>query len=258
MLLESADVVVRVFLAPACAACDVLLDHPLRGAVCTACWQAVSRVGTPTCVRCGDQLPLDGSDDRCVRCRESPPRFVIARSAGRYDGSLRKIVHAFKYERRRALATPLAALMRSAGADLLEGADAVVPVPLHPLRVLRRGFNQADDLAVRLGLPVWRILRRTRSGPPQADLEAGRRLENVAQAFSVRYRFFPVRARRLAVRTVVLVDDVMTTGATLDACSAALVAAGIKEVRALTVARAVAIQPDGPRAPRLRATAPRR
>jgi ComF family protein len=255
MLLHAVEAIVRIFLAPPCAACDVSLDSPFHGAVCAACWQAVARVATPLCARCGDQLPPGGPHDHCVRCRESPPRFVIARSAGRYDGSLRQIIHAFKYERRRALAAPLSALMRAAGADVLDGADAVVPVPLHPLRALRRGFNQADDLAVRLGPRVWRILRRIRAGAPQADLEEERRMENVAHAFSARPRLLPLRR---PPRTVVLVDDVMTTGATLDACSAALLDAGVREVRALTVARAVALQPDLPRSRRHRAAAPRR
>jgi ComF family protein len=169
----------------------------------------------------------------------------MARSAGRYEGALRAIVHAFKYRGCRYLATPLGRRVREGAADLLDGADAVVPVPLHPWRAFRRGFNQSDDLARQLGRPVWRPLVRVRLGPPQAGVPAARRHANVRGAF----RTTPIGpllalghgwTRRLAGRSVVLVDDVMTTGATLDACARVLRAAGVSDVRAVTVARAAA------------------
>lgn len=168
----------------------------------------------------------------------------MARSAGIYDGSLRRIIHAFKYERRRLLAEPLGRLMREAGRDVLAGADAVVPVPLHPIRVWQRGFNQADDLACQLGLPVWRALRRCRHGPPQAALPAAQRHGNVRTAYAPSRRFRH-RSARAHPSIVVLIDDVMTTGATVEACSRVLLEGGVRSVRVLTVARAVA----GPRSP---------
>ena len=250
----AANGLVRTFLAPACAACAAVLDQPLAGAVCDACWRAVVRITPPLCSVCGDALPSDetGFPDLkvkkpgfliCTRCAAEPPHFTMARSAGRYDGPFREIIHAFKYGNRRPLAKPIARLMLSAATELLEGADAIVPVPLHPWRALRRGFNQADDLAVHLGLPVWRALRRTRLRAPQASLAASQRRLNVAGAFSVGPMFGLMNswwARGLEGRTIVLVDDVMTTGATLEACSAALQMAGVRSVRALTAARAVA------------------
>jgi ComF family protein len=140
------------------------------------------------------------------------------------------------------LAEPLGRMMRMAGADLLDGADAVVPVPLHPWRSVRRGFNQADDLARQLGLPVWRVLRRRRYGPPQASLPAFSRRNNLATAYGLS-RTWNLRAHlvgpSLRDRVVVLVDDVMTTGATLNACSRVLLDAGAGSVRALTAARTV-------------------
>ena len=123
--------------------------------------------------------------------------------------------------------------MRQSGQHVLEGADAVVPVPLHAARRRERGFNQADALARHLGLPVLGVLRRTRRTAVQADLPAARRHANVRGAFAVRPR---TDVRGL---TLVLVDDVCTTGATLYACASALVAAGAADVRALTAARAV-------------------
>jgi ComF family protein len=255
---DATNALVRVFLAPGCAACDRTLDRPLHCPVCADCWRAVPALSAPWCVRCGDSLPSwRAVGPLCARCRRSPPRLALARSAGVYDGSLRAIVHAFKYEHCRALARPLAALMTSAGADVLDGADAVVPVPLHPLRAWQRGFNQADDLARALDLPVWRVLRRVHHGPPQATLPAARRHGNVRAAFApIRWGARPLDAR-LHNRTIVLVDDVMTTGATLDACARVLLEAGVRSVRALTAARAVAARPAPPLPPPGRAP-PRR
>lgn len=121
---------------------------------------------------------------------------------------------------------------------MLSGADGVVPVPLHPSRERARGFNQARELARHLGVPLVDVLRRVRRTAAQADLPAARRHANVRGAFT-----YDVRAQRVARLSLVLVDDVSTTGATLNACAAALLAAGVREVRALIAARAVTRQP---------------
>src|SRR5262245_29658793 len=147
MLAASANALVRVFFAPSCAACDGDLTRPLASPVCHACWRSVVRLTPPYCARCGDSIPSWREvSPLCARCRRHAPAYALARSAGRYEGSLRRIIHAFKYDRRRVLARALALLMRDAGLDVLHGADAVVPVPLHPWRFWQRGFNQADDL----------------------------------------------------------------------------------------------------------------
>ena len=235
MLAGAADALVRTFFAPGCAACDGLLDHPLASPVCDGCWALIRPLTPPLCVRCGDTLaPERAAGPECARCRGGPRVLALARSAGAYDGALREILHAFKFHRRRALAAPLAAMVRQAAGDVLASADAVVPVPLHPWRALQRGFNQADDLARLLDLPVRRALWRTRHRPPQASLPASERHANVDAAF----RASPL-SRRLRNRRVVLVDDVMTTGATLEACARVLLDAGVRRVSAVTVARAV-------------------
>ena len=247
---DATNALVRIFLAPGCVACAQTLARPLQCPVCEACWRAVPALSPPWCVRCGDRLSSwRAVGPLCTRCRRRPPRIALARSAGVHDGSLRTIVHAFKYDRCRALARPLARLMAAAGVDVLDGADAVVPVPLHALRAWQRGFNQADDLARELDLPVWRVLKRRRHGPPQATLPAAQRHGNVRSAFALRRERSARRQARLHNRVVVLVDDVMTTGATLEACARVLLDAGVRSVRALTVARAVATRPGPPLPP---------
>ena len=235
----AADAVLVLLLAPGCAACDELLDHPTRGPVCAPCWQSILPLTPPLCDRCGDPLPTWRAVSvpalLCARCRRTP-RFVDrARAVGAYDGALRAIVHAFKYDGRRSLARPLAALMRERGASLLADAACVVPVPLHPSRRRLRGFNQAVDLAGQLGPPLRPVLERVRATATQTGLPAAQRHRNVRDAFAVSRRFESM----LSGLTVVLVDDVCTTGATLESCARALKGAGVGEVRALTAARVV-------------------
>jgi ComF family protein len=149
---------------------------------------------------------------------------------------MKDIIHSLKYEHRRSIAPPLGGLMRKCGAELLRDADVVVPVPLHPRRHYERGFNQAEDLAAYLGPPVKRLLMRVRHTHSQIDLPKHARQENVKDAFA--FRPDP-RSPLPDPCVVVLVDDVSTTGATLEACARVLKNAGVKEVRALTAARVV-------------------
>jgi ComF family protein len=217
-LKSAADALLAVTFGPRCAACTAVLDAPSDGPVCTACWSLVRPLP-----------PYLGA-----RASES---ISCWRAAGEYEGSLREIIHAFKYDERRSLARPLGALMRDASADLLAGAACAVPVPLHPWRRFTRGFNQSADLAAALGLPVVHALWRARATAPQSGLTADARRRNVRRAF----RLSPVLRRNtrealLIDRIVVLVDDVRTTGATLEACAQALTRAGVRDIRALTAA----------------------
>jgi ComF family protein len=131
-------------------------------------------------------------------------------------------------------------MMRISGGHLLTDADMVVPVPLFAWRRLRRGFNQAEDLARQLELPVCRALVRTRRTAPQSGLTAAARRRNVRNAFAIAPWGQRATRLRLEGRTILLVDDVQTTGATLEACATVLMDAGAREVRALTAARAPA------------------
>lgn len=207
------DRVLVTLFDPVCAACRAPLSDQRAGPVCGRCWSAIRR----------------------------PPSSDTARAAGIYEGSLRGIVHALKYGGHTSLAGPLGALMREAAGDWLTDA-VVVPVPLHPWRSFRRGFNQADLLAGHLGCPVWRALRRTRLGRPQAGLSAAERSRNVRQDTYVLRRLWG----RPVPPAVVLVDDVMTTGATAAACGRVLEEAGVRRVRVLTAALAVRVNVGGP------------
>lgn len=208
-----ADGAVAVVLAPVCAACRDPLEEPSRGAICFRCWNAV----VPT-------SPLG--------CCSYPPHIALAAAIGPYEETLKAVVHALKYDRRSTIARHLARRMQAAGGEVLDGADAVVAVPLHRSRERERGFNQAREIARHLGLPVLEALARARKTPSQADLPATKRDANVRGAFVLTPRVMVVDL------VIVLVDDVSTTGATLNACAAPLLEAGAKEVRALTAARA--------------------
>jgi ComF family protein len=224
VLTAAANSLIRSLIGPCCAACDRALEEPLEGAICPVCWQQWPTL-TP---------PIDGGH-----------AIEIIRSAGVYDGSLRYMVHALKYRKRRMIAPLLARRMRDECCEALAGADAVVPIPMHWLRLCERGFNQADDIAMHLGLPVWRALRRRRHGPPQASLPAAKRHGNAAGAYAlsaVELLRAPRQYSRLRGAHLVLVDDVVTTGATLEACAEVLLAAGALRVSAVTAARAVAAQ----------------
>jgi ComF family protein len=232
------DPFLSVLLAPTCAACDRPLDTPTRGPVCDACWAAIKIFTPPLCDVCGDPLPswrVDQIECRtCPRCRRVEHVVRCSRAIGEYDGTLRDIIHALKYDRRRSLARPLGRLLAVRGVAALSGADAAVPVPLHRSRKRARGFNQAAEIARHLALPSLDILKRTRATVSQTDLPAHERQANVKGAFALRSR------ADVNGLVVVLVDDVSTTGATLEACARTLVDAGAREVRAVTVARVAA------------------
>jgi ComF family protein len=206
---------------------------------CAACWAALplwSDVGCPGCARLFPGLPAGA---RCEECRRAPPPFEWLHAAGAYRDGLRAAIHALKFRGRVAVAAPLAALLAERGAALVGTAgpiDAVVPVPLHPARLAERGFNQAELLAAPCARAwerplVTGALVRTRPTRPQTELDAAERSANVAGAFAVR------RPAALAGRRVLLIDDVLTTGATARAAARALREAGAAAVDVLVLAR---------------------
>ena len=181
---------------------------------------------------------------QCVTCRRTEHIIERSRSIGEYEGTLREVIHALKYSGRRSLARPLALLMTARGADLIGDADAVVPVPLHWRREYQRGFNQAAEIARHLGRPIVNALIRQRATRAQVELAAGRRRANVQGAFALRRR--ALRKRLISGRKILLVDDVRTTGATLNACASVLKDRGASAVYSLTAARVVTRQSLSP------------
>ncbi len=229
------DPILAVVFPSFCPVCARALEHPTRGPLCDPCWQALPRHRGPLC-RCG--LPLPPGLDLCGRCRRGLTPFAAGTSLGPYEGALRTAIHELKYQGRRRVAGRLAETLLSDPRvqELLRGADLLVPVPLHPRRRRERGFNQAEllasELGRRIGLPVaGDALVRRKDTAPQAGLSAAQRRSNVARAFSVR------RRARVSGRVIVLMDDVLTTGATALACARALKDAAAGEVRLLAVAR---------------------
>ena len=256
--MRALDAILAVVWAPRCAACDDPLDAPSRGVVCRSCWRRIPAIAWPVCGQCGAaEATADTSAGlRCADCRRTGGPPTARRAAGVHAGTLRAIIHAFKYDARRSLARPLAQRMQDAGGDWLRGADVAVPVPLHAVRRWRRGFNQAADLAAHLGIPVVHALRRTRHTGRQVELSRAARLEALGGAFALARRGSRhAGAAAVRGRSVVLVDDVITTGATVEACAAVLRNAGARRVLALSAALAVAARSQPP-CPQRRPPAP--
>jgi len=234
-----ADGAIGLVLPRRCLACGTVVEG--EGAFCPACWGGIDFLGPPHCARCGFPFEYDhGPGALCGACTARPPAYGRARAVCVYGELSRAPVIAFKHADRNDAAPALARLMATAGAGLLADAGLIVPVPLHRSRLIARRYNQAALLALALarvaGLPALPdALVRTRRTRSQGGLSASGRRRNVAGAFTVR----PSRRASVADRHVLLVDDVLTTGATVEACARALLAGGARAVDVLTVARVV-------------------
>ena len=226
-------------LPPLCPACRGLVADD--GGLCAACWAQLSFIAPPFCERLGTPFGYDpGPGVLSTEAVANPPGFARARAAVRYDDIASALVHALKYGDRLDLAPTMGRWMARAGRELTDGADALVPVPLHWRRLWARRFNQAAALArassQSCGVPVLDdALKRIRATPQQVGLKRADRAANVQGAFRVPDEGSPA----VAGRRLVLVDDVLTSGATLDACARALLRAGAAQVDVLTFARVV-------------------
>ena len=234
----------NVLYPPRCALCEASLEHDRQDEhrfVCAGCLARIERITSPWCGVCGGPLTHD-EHDLCARCAHQQIPFALARSFGPYEGELARLIQLLKYHGERALAQDLAALlMETLTGEGLEGEIAGITfVPMSPKRARARGFNQAELLARhlgrRIGVPVFPALRKTRETPPQEALSRPERLLSLVGAFAPQGR--PARCG-----SVLLVDDVYTTGATVVECSRALKAAGYERVFVVTLART-------PRSPR--------
>jgi ComF family protein len=229
---------------PVCLACRCAIGA--HGGLCPECWSAMRFIERPYCERLGTPFETDLASSESGRFLSAaavadPPVFARARAVVRFEeGPARLLIHRLKYGDRGELAAPMGRWMARAGAELLDEADVLIPVPLHRLRLAHRRFNQSAALARTIaqnsGVPLrCDLLTRPKPTPPQVGLTRRLRAKNMQGAFAV------AEAKRIEVagRRVVLVDDVMTSGATLNAASRVLLRAGAKQVDALVFARVV-------------------
>ena len=223
---------------PICLACRASIGR--GGALCPACWREVRFIEKPFCERLGTPFEQDlGEGLLSPQAIADPPVFQRARAVARFeDGPVRRLVHRLKYSDRAELARPMAAWMARAGAELIADADVLAPVPLHPLRLWTRRYNQAAALAREIGRVADKpvdlgLLSRVKPTRSQVGLSRAQRAENVQGAFRARLGA-EIRGRR-----ILIVDDVLTSGATLNAASRVLLRAGAAEVDVLVFARVV-------------------
>ena len=226
-----------LLLPPLCLGCRApLISHD---ALCVTCWQGIDFIRQPLCDRLGLPMPFDPGGGRLISAAAAaaPPDYDRARAVAHYGGTMRTLVHALKFEDRQELRRLLGRLLHEAGRELLTDADLIVPVPLSRWRLFSRRFNQAallgGELARLTALPhAPLVLQRTKRTKSQVGLTRRQRRENMAGAFAVEQR----RKAKISGRRVLLIDDVVTTGATVSACARALKRAGAIRVDVLALA----------------------
>jgi len=228
---------------------DFKFDKLFSPYLCSACLARYAPVESPICIRCGIMFKSrEGDDHLCGDCIEEPKRFKIARAPGIYDRTLMKAIHCLKYRGKIQMARPFGMLLFAAFIRFwdIKNIDLVVPVPLHLKRLRERGFNQAYllvrnwkrlamDLKIEMpDITVDRnVLVRSRWTEPQTGLGRKKRMKNIKNAFKVN------DCSRIAGKRILLVDDVLTTGATVNECAKTLIGDGAKRVDVLTLARAM-------------------
>lgn len=226
-------------LPPLCPSCREPIGA--TAGLCAVCWSKLSPIERPFCGRLGIPFVYDpGPGILSMQAIADPPAYQRARAAVRYDDVARSLVHAFKYGDRLDLAPTIGRWMARAGHELLAEADMIVPVPLHWRRLWARRFNQSAALAKVVGdisgVPVHpAALKRTKATPQQVGLSRSERALNVQGVFKVP----PEGKAGVAGRHILLMDDVLTSGATADACARALLRAGARSVDVLVFARVV-------------------
>lgn len=221
-----------------CSACAKVL--PFAHHLCPDCWHHYHFISHPLCHVCGLPFSSDlGIHPVCGKCLSSPPLYHSARAAVMYTPTSRQLIARFKYHDKTAYHHLLSRLLYYAGRNILPQADLIIPVPLHRKRLFKRRYNQSALLAQTLshlcGVPAHLdILKRYKNTSPQATLKRKDRIHNVKNAFAIN----PKLKSFLYQKHLILVDDVMTTGSTIHACTDVLLKAGAKQVDVLTIARA--------------------
>ncbi|MBN65955.1 MAG: amidophosphoribosyltransferase [Rickettsiales bacterium] len=224
---------------PRCPACQVQVEG--QDSLCSTCFTQLSWIASPYCHACGTPFEFEVGDDAlCGACSDARPNYTAARSALVYDDASRKLITQYKYADKTERTAAYGRLLQRAAADILPLAELIIPVPLHRRRLWQRKYNQSLLLAYALSeLASVEMLAdglvRTRATPPQAGLDKKARTKNVKGAFAVH----PAHADILRGKSVLLVDDVITTGATIDACTQALLGARVANVYVVTLAKRI-------------------
>ena len=232
--------ILDILYPPLCIACREYVSEP--GSLCPECWQKLHFLDGPVCAICGLPYEFDPcADTVCAGCHAYPPSFDKARAVLCYDDASRRLILALKHVDRLDLVPAFGRWLERAGRELITQADLVVPVPLHRFRLWNRRYNQSAELARVLsrlgGIPVDHFaLSRIRSTASQGRMpSASARRRNVRSAFAVPEKRYSV----VDGKQILLVDDVLTTGATANACAKALKRAGARKVLVLALARVV-------------------
>ena len=227
---------VDIVTPPVCLNCHEPLST--KDTLCPPCWTKIDFIRQPLCDRLGIPLPYDsGAGTLSAQAVAEPPLYARARAVARYDGVMRQLIHDLKFHDRHDARKLFGRWLAEAGKCLISDADVIVPVPLHRWKLLKRRFNQSAILSAELSRLTGKanaplVLKRTRRTIPQLGLTATQRQQNVKGAFSIPLRLKPV----VQGRRVLLIDDVITTGATISAATAALLSAGATGVDVLALA----------------------
>lgn len=233
------DICIDNILPPRCVVTGDIVEK--QGVISAKAWQDLEFISQPHCITCG--FPFDyqfDKDSTCTSCLDHQPPYQSHRSVVTYNTTSRAIILGFKHADKTHAVSSFTPWLKRAGEDILKNCDALIPVPLHYWRLVYRRYNQSALIAKALGdaieKPVWlNHLKRIKATPSQGRLKAKERHKNVKRAFAVNEQ----NKQDIKGKTIVLIDDVYTTGATIKECSKTLLKAGAKEVRALTLARVV-------------------
>ncbi|MCE3233438.1 MAG: competence protein ComF [Rickettsiaceae bacterium] len=224
---------------PQCMACRKFVQE--KGGLCHSCWEAIDFISSPQCDKCGVPFELATHTELlCGKCISDAPKYYKARAVFLYDDSSSSIITRFKYGDQIHTSSSFAKWMVRVGQEVLKDADVVVPVPLHKRRLFSRRYNQsallANSIGVEAGIDACNdMLLRVKNTKPQAGLTLNQRAVNVKGAFALN----PKHKAKVIGKNVILVDDVITTGSTINACVNALLKAGAGQVSVLTLAMTV-------------------
>lgn len=242
-LLES---LLDFILPPICLNCHSALLTADQ--LCPECWQNINFISSPFCQINGTPLPFDiGVGALSTHAIANPPEYAHARACAHYDGTMRELIHKLKYQDRHELTTLMARWLNQTGTELISQSELIIPIPLHPWRLWQRRFNQATllakKLAIQTGLPVdLQSLQRPKKTKTQVGLSQKQRKSNLEGAFKIHNNHIEM----ISNRTILLIDDVITTGATVNAAAKTLKRAGATNVNVLSLARVISNSPQNP------------